>query len=84
MQQSESLKVEVLSIRGCGSTRSTIEMIESAAADLNVPVEITETVINSQEEAERRRFLGSPTVLVEGIDIYAPDHGPVPSSYGLI
>ena len=40
-------------------------------------VPITATVIDTQEEAERRGFVGSPTILIDGEDPFAEPGQPV-------
>lgn len=83
MMPGESLKVEVLTVPGCSSARPVVEAISKVASELMAPIEITETIIDSQEDAEKRRFPGSPTVLVEGVDIDSPLPGSDTRRYGL-
>jgi hypothetical protein len=43
--------------------------VQRVITDLGIPADIEEVEITSPEDVERRRFLGSPTVLVDGVDI---------------
>ena len=63
------LNVTVLYTEGCPVTPNTIERIREGVAELGVRVELRKVLIDSQEEANRSRFLGSPTVQINGIDI---------------
>jgi hypothetical protein len=53
----------------CPAMPNTIERIRKCVAELGVRVELRKVLIDSQEEADRTRFLGSPTVQINGIDI---------------
>jgi hypothetical protein len=61
--------VEVLFTEGCGSRSEARAAVERAAEAVGVAVVITERLVRDQETAERLRFPGSPTVLVEGRDL---------------
>jgi metal-sulfur cluster biosynthetic enzyme len=63
------LKVTLLYTEGCPATPNTIERIRGCVDELGVRVELRKVRIDSQEEADRSRFLGSPTVQINGIDI---------------
>jgi hypothetical protein len=61
--------VEVLSFEGCpngGPARVTVERL---LASLGLEAEIREIDVPDPETAERLRFLGSPTVRVDGRDV---------------
>ncbi len=64
--------VELLVIDGCPNAEAAARLLHEILAglghgDLDVPVE----VIHDQAGAERRSFIGSPTVLVGGDDPFA-------------
>jgi hypothetical protein len=60
-------RVEVLFIEGCPSHVQTIARIRSAASALNVSIELVETEVTM--DAIASGFCGSPTVLVNGMDL---------------
>lgn len=62
-------RVEVLSIAGCDATPATLALVREAAAELGVTVALIHTVVATAAEAHARRFIGSPTVRVDGQDI---------------
>lgn len=63
------MRVEILYFEGCPNHVPTVALAKRIVADLGVPADIEEVEITSPEDVERLRFLGSPTVLVDGVDI---------------
>lgn len=63
------IQVEVLSIKGCPATPPTISLVRSTAKELGIDAEVINIVINTLEEANERRFIGSPTVQINGREI---------------
>ena len=63
------MKVEVLHFEGCPNVTPTLELIRDVSTSLGVGVEIAHIEVRSVEEAIRTRFLGSPTVRVDGRDL---------------
>ena len=61
--------VEVLFFEGCPGYEPTLRLVREVAADAGVAVQIREVEIKSPEEAESLRFLGSPSVRINGRDI---------------
>ncbi len=61
--------VVVLHSEGCPATPKTIELIEECIGELGINVDLRTRLVATREEAEAWRFLGSPTVQVDGIDI---------------
>ena len=63
------MRVEVLYFEGCPNHAPTIERVRSELVSRGLPKEIEEVEIHSQVEAETLRFLGSPSVRINGSDI---------------
>ena len=70
-------RVELLWWSGCPSWEEAIELVreEMAAAGLE-PAALEVREVRTDEEAERERFVGSPTVRVGGRDIVDPGDEP--------
>ena len=62
-------QIRVLYSEGCPSTPPTVDLVRKVAQNLNIQVQIERVVVGTQEQAQELRFLGSPTVHIEGIDI---------------
>ena len=63
------MKVQLLYFDDCPNYGRTLELIESVAEELGTSIEVECIRIDSAEEAVRRRFVGSPSVRVEGEDV---------------
>lgn len=61
--------IKVLYTEGCAGTPGTIERIEQVAAGLGIPIRMEPILVESPEQALKQRFLGSPTVQVNGLDL---------------
>ena len=75
------VEVSVFHTEGCSSTPAAIRTIHDLAAQIGVPVHLRTLLIGSVEDAEHHRFLGSPTIHVNGRDI--DPSAPRTESYGL-
>ncbi len=63
------MQIEVLYFDGCPNHAPTVTLVKQIAADLGLKVGVEEINVTSAEEVQRLRFLGSPTVRVNGVDI---------------
>ncbi len=63
------MKIELLYFAECPHHRPTRDLIDATLSDLGLDAEVAETDIRDQHEAERHRFLGSPSIRVDGADI---------------
>ena len=62
-------RVEVLSFAGCPHVRAAVALVEQVARDTAVDVDLRRIDVADATAAVERRFLGSPTVRVEGRDV---------------
>jgi|SRR5262245_24108910 len=75
------MQIDILYFEGCPNHAPTVERVKQIAAEMALSVSIREVPITTPEEAEQRCFLGSPTVLVNGVDI--DPHASQQARYGL-
>ncbi len=61
--------VQVLYFTGCPNHTRTVELAREVIAEIGLDAEIEEVEVASDDDAAQLRFLGSPTVLVNGVDI---------------
>lgn len=61
-------KITVQYFAGCPNHLPVVEMIEGLIARHGLSVELDQVEI-APGEVERLRFLGSPTILVDGVDV---------------
>jgi len=70
--------VEVLWWEGCPSTPKAVEQLRAALAELDLdPDSITMRKMTSDAEAEQQEFVGSPTIRVDGVDLFPPGDAPI-------
>lgn len=61
--------VKIFSIKGCQATPPTIELVQTVAKEMNINIYLNVTVVETPEQAQENRFIGSPTVHINGLDI---------------
>jgi hypothetical protein len=61
--------IEVLTFEGCPHTRTALELVERIVNELGIEASIRHVDVADLEQAEAHRFLGSPTIRVNGHDI---------------
>jgi hypothetical protein len=62
-------RIELLYFAGCAHYEYARELVERAAADLGVEAQIELVEVPDVERAATLRFLGSPTVRIDGHDV---------------
>jgi|MudIll2142460700_1097286.scaffolds.fasta_scaffold113397_1 hypothetical protein len=65
----KALNMVILHNEKCPATSKTIELIEQCISESGIQVQLRKKLVSSQEEAKELKFLGSPTVQINGIDI---------------
>ena len=63
------MTVEVLYFSGCPNHAPAVERVKEALLTEHLSAEIIETEVRDAETAQRLKFLGSPSVRINGIDI---------------
>jgi len=63
------VKVEVLYIADCPNHKPAVERAREALHSMGVPQTVEEVEIRTEADAKELRFLGSPTVRVNGVDV---------------
>ena len=69
MDKTPRKNVAVLYFEGCPNHRQTVELARNVVAELAVDAAVEELEVKTLEDAVRLRFLGSPSVQVDGVDI---------------
>lgn len=63
------MNVEVLFIAGCPHHKPAAELARQALQAVGLPMVVQEVEICTKEDADAWRFLGSPTIRVNGLDV---------------
>lgn len=63
------MKIELLYFEGCPNFEPTAELLREAVAELRVEAEIEIVKVVDAADAEAKRFLGSPSIRINGRDL---------------
>lgn len=63
------MRIEVFYFEGCPNHEPTVALVHEVLADLALSEEVHQVEIRNADEALTHRFLGSPSVHVDGLDI---------------
>ncbi|MCH7549053.1 MAG: hypothetical protein IH969_05905 [Candidatus Krumholzibacteriota bacterium] len=75
------MTIDVLYFEDCPHYELTVDLVQRTIDALGVSAVVRRIAVETIEAAERVRFLGSPSVLVDGVDIDPDAHDR--SDYGL-
>lgn len=75
------MRIELLYVDGCPSHEAFVPRLRELLARADVDAPVAERRVESDADAQHERFLGSPTLRVDGVDV-DPDAG-VRADYGL-
>ena len=64
------LQIKLLYFDGCPSWQPALENLKMAIAAEEIVAEISLVKIESAKQAQQERFLGSPSFLVNGVDLW--------------
>ena len=65
----DKIKIEIQHFHGCPNSEEMIKRVKKAIIGFEDIVEYNELLVETNELAERIKFRGSPTVLINGEDI---------------
>jgi hypothetical protein len=63
------MRVDILYFEGCPNAQAAFDVVREVASELGLEVDVGEVEVSTDEQAVRLRFLGSPTVQVDGVDV---------------
>jgi hypothetical protein len=67
------MTVELLWWEGCPSYPETLTDLQRVLSEEGIEAEVRRVEIESDEQARREQFPGSPTIRVDGEDIFPPE-----------
>lgn len=75
------MKIEILFFEGCPNANDARVLVYSTVEELGIDASVELVLIHDQEEALSRRFLGSPSIRIDGRDFeFENEH---PDDYGM-
>jgi len=63
------VNIRILYTDGCDNTPPTIELVKKTASGMGIDIDLETIKVEDQKQAETQKFLGSPTVQVNGLDV---------------
>lgn len=73
------MKIELLTFRGCPNAKAAQKLLQDVLHDLRIREEVAPVEVEDEEAARRLKFLGSPSVHVNGQDIEPARRGDPPA-----
>ena len=64
-------RIEVLLSPGCIHAEEAVFLVKNTVAELKLEAEVHEIMVETEEKARELRFLGSPSIRLDGRDIEA-------------
>ena len=65
------MRIEIFYIDGCPNHQQTVDRVKEALEEVGLAADVVETEVVDAESAIAKRFLGSPTVQINGVDMEA-------------
>lgn len=75
----ENIKIEVQYFTGCPNSEKVLNTVNTFVAESELKIDYEEILIETQEDAEKYKFRGSPTILINGNDIDGLEESKTPS-----
>ena len=63
------MTIEILYFEGCPNYSRAVDLVRDVLRELALEVDLREVQVADESEAAARSFSGSPTILVNGVDI---------------
>ena len=63
------MKIEILYFDGCPNHLPAVALVRNILQQMNLPDHLIEVNITDPASAKSMRFLGSPTLLIDGLDV---------------
>lgn len=70
------MKIEVLYVSECPSHPAAVKLVKDVLAAEGVATDIHEVLVRDERMANKLRFLGSPTIRINGRDVTGESQGP--------
>ena len=70
------MKIEFLYFEDCPNHHSALNLLKKVLGEMDLSDPVIEINIFSDETAKQERFLGSPSIRIDGVDIEGPTDPP--------
>lgn len=76
------MKAELFYFDDCPSYRQAEANLKEALRSEGLPETVEMVEVTSEEDAQRKRFIGSPTIRIDGVDLEGPEADAKGYGYG--
>lgn len=73
------IKMEVQYFNGCPNSEATLKMVNEFVKKSKLQIEFETVLVETQADAEKYKFRGSPTILINGKDVEGVEENKTPS-----
>lgn len=78
-QNIKKIKIKFLHFEGCPNSDTLLNNLQLATQQFNKNIELLDIIVDTPELAKKYKFLGSPTILLNGKDIEDLEFGNEPN-----
>ncbi len=75
----KNIKIEVQYFNGCPNSEAVLKMVKNFVEKSGHKIDLIEILVETQEDAEKYKFRGSPTILINSIDVEGLEKSKTPS-----
>ena len=75
----DRVKIEIQYFLGCPNSESALQMVKEFISKSDLKIDFTEVLVETQKAAEKYKFRGSPTILINGEDLEGIPKSKTPS-----
>ena len=76
------MKIQLYYFDDCSSYQKALDNLKEALRSQELPQEVEMIRVTSEADAQAKRFIGSPTIRINGIDIEVPEAEEKGCGYG--
>lgn len=69
----QNMNIELLYFDDCPSWKNALDILEESLKNLGISQKVSLIRVETQEEAEKNKFTGSPMIRVNGVDLFPTD-----------
>ena len=67
------MKIQLYYFDDCPSYQKALDNLKEALRSQELPQEVEMIPVTSEDDAQAKRFIGSPTIRINGIDVEGPE-----------
>lgn len=69
LPEEKIMKIELLYFDGCPTYKQMLETVQAVLREESIDAEVSMIFVKTKEQAKELKFLGSPTLKINGLDV---------------